>query len=138
MKRWALGAGILALATVALAGGRDDQQPTIKEIMEKAHKGTKQSQALLTQVRNELKKDDPNWEKVQKQAKELVSLGTSLGKNEPPRGDKESWEKLTAAYVANAKKLEAGAEEKDQAAARAAVAKLGGSCRSCHMAHKGS
>src|SRR5947209_206658 len=98
MKR--LAHGLCGLAVLAVAGWAlaEDKPPTIKEIMTKAHKG---STSLLMKLRQELDAGDPAWEPIEKQSKELVGLGKSLGKNKPPRGEKESWDKLTKQYVQN-------------------------------------
>ena len=129
-----LALGMIAAATVSSSLADDSKTPTIKEIMDKAHKG---GTSLIQTIGKELKSDSPDWTSLQKQSKELVSLGTSLGKNEPPKGSKESWEKLTKAYVANAKTLYAAAEKMDKEAATAAQKKIMGSCTACHKAHKG-
>jgi cytochrome c556 len=126
---------VLAAAAWALNGSRagEEKDPSIKEIMTKAHKD---SNSLLAMIRKGLQSDEADWPDIQKETKELVKLGTALGKNEPPRGSKESWEKLTRAYLANAKALESDAQKKDQEAAKKDLGKLTGSCRSCHGAHK--
>ncbi len=131
MKRLACVVAGLALLAVGVAVAAD---PTIKEIMTKAHKGSK---SLLGDLRAELKQDEPDWATVQKDSKELVELGTSLGKNKPPKGEQESWDRLTSAYLANAKALDAAAGQMDKGAAQTALGKIGGSCKACHQAHKG-
>jgi cytochrome c556 len=121
-------AGLALLAGIAMAA-----DPTIKEIMTRAHKGSK---SLLTNMNTELKEDEPDWNDVQKDSKELVELGTSLGKNRPPKGEQTTWERLTKNYVTNAKALEAAAQSKDKSAAKASLGKLQMSCRECHMNHR--
>ncbi len=138
MRKLAQTAGVLALlAVVALAlsrtGAADNKSPTIKEIMQKAHNG---DSSLLGQLRGELRDDVPEWADIQKQTKELVTLASSLGKNNPPRGDKESWQKLTKQYLERAKALDGAAKKKDKKASQVAYAKLRGSCGDCHNAHK--
>jgi cytochrome c556 len=129
MKRLAYAAaGLVLLAGLAVAA-----EPTIKEIMTKAHKG---SNSLLANMRAELRADEPDWDEVQKDSKELVKLGTSLGKNKPPKGEQASWERLTSAYLNTAKSLESAAESKNKSAAQAALGKLTKSCKECHTAHR--
>jgi cytochrome c556 len=65
-----------------------------------------------------------------------VELATALCKNQPPKGDRASWDKLTKQYLENAKKLNDAAAEHDRAAALAVRAKLGGSCTACHRFHR--
>jgi hypothetical protein len=130
-------AGVVLLAGLAWAvngsGAGEEKDPSIKAIMTKAHKG---GNSLLATVRKDLMSDETNWADVQKKTKELVKLGTALGKNEPPRGDKESWAKLTGAYVENAKALDAavGKQQKDEALKE--QMKLAGRCMECHKAHR--
>ena len=133
----AAGLALLAVLGLVLAPTRaaDKDNPSIKEIMTKAHKG---GDSLIGKLGAELKAPEPEWATVQEQTKELVDLGTALGKNEPPRGDKESWEKLTKAYLDNAKDMEAAAEKKDKATTAADLMKVRGMCMKCHQAHKGS
>src|SRR5947209_17032176 len=88
----ALAAGIVWVANPAGAGGKKD--PTIKDVMKRAHQV---GDGLLTRVNQELEEDEPVWPEVQKCTKELVSLGGLLGKFTPPRGEKSSWERNTAA-----------------------------------------
>ena len=119
--------------TLTTSKADEEKTPTIKEIMTKAHKGGK---SLIQMVGKELKADEPDWADLQKKTKELVKLGTALGKNEPPKGEKASWEKLTKEYLKNAKALEDAAKKQDKAAALASQKKLTGACASCHKQHK--
>jgi hypothetical protein len=121
------------LVFVASAVGADDKTPPIKEIMTKAHKG---GDSLLATVGKDLKADTPDWAEVGKLSKQLVELGTALGKNKPPKGDQASWDKLTKDYLDTATTLETAAEKKEKKDAAAAQSKLAGSCMACHKAHK--
>jgi cytochrome c556 len=69
--------------------------------------------------------------------KEYADLCSGLGKNDPPKGDKKSWEKFTTEYAANAKKLDEAAEKKDKDAVQKMLKTLGASCNACHKQHKG-
>ena len=60
--------------------------------------------------------------------KELVELYTQVGKLDPPKGDKESWKKLTEELVKNGKALVEGKKD--------AAATLQKSCGACHSKHK--
>jgi cytochrome c556 len=131
---------VLALLAVMFlasgsAGAVARKDLTVKEIMGKAHKGPN---SLLASVGKELRSDEPDWSDIQTEAKELVTLGTALGKNEPPQGQKASWDKLTKQYLAGVMDLAAAAQRKDKSAAQAAHRKLSGSCRSCHQVHRPS
>ena len=131
MKRLACAAAGLVLLAVGVAVAADPA--SIKDIMIKAHKPGK---SLLANIMGELREDEPDWNDVQKDSKDLVQLGGALGKFTPPKGDQASWNRLTTAYVANAQALEAAAESKNKSAAQTALKQLQGSCRACHQAHR--
>jgi cytochrome c556 len=111
----------------------DDETPSIKKIMDTLHKGKKASRSVVTA---ELKHDSPDWAKVEKQAKVMVRFGAFLAKHDPPRGEKSSFEKLAKSYESHAKALEKAAKNEDLKGARAALKKIGGTCKACHTAHK--
>src|SRR5436309_5139842 len=112
LRRAAAAALVLGLAVALnLSGAKEKKEPSIKDIMTKAHKG---GDSLIFTIRKDLKEDEPDWKEVQKDSKELVRLGTSLGKATPPQGEKASWEKLTKAYLVSAKDLQAAADKKDK------------------------
>ncbi len=137
-RRWcgaALAAVLMGLAVSwTQSSAEDDKEPSIKAIMTKAHKG---GDSLIATVGKDLKAADPDWVDVQSKTKELVKLGSALGKNEPPKGEKESWEKLTKSYVDTAKQLDKAAQAKEKDKAVAAHTKLTKMCMTCHKAHKG-
>ena len=54
----------------------------------------------------------------------------------PKKGSKESWEKLTAAWIESAGDLDEAARAKDLAAAKVAHDALKNSCKECHQAHR--
>src|SRR5207248_1785590 len=107
--------------------------PTIKEIMSKLTKGPN---SLTPVIGKELKADEPPWETVQPQTKEFAQLAAAMSKNDPPKGHKASWEKLTAAYAEWAADLDQAAQAKDKEAALEAHGKLAGSCMACHREHR--
>jgi cytochrome c556 len=137
MKRATVLLTALALSfAAASAEAQGDKVPAVKDIMMKVNKPT----GLYFNIGKELREKDPMWPEVQQDAKEVARLAALLGKNAPPKGDKESWEKLTKEYAANAAALEKAVAAKDQAAAKAAWAKMGGdggaACNACHKAHR--
>jgi hypothetical protein len=122
------------LAPTADPGADVGTSPNIKQIMTKLTKG----RASLTPVLgNELKQEPPPWETIQSQTREFDRLAAALGQNPPPKGSKESWAELTAAYAASAKDLDRAAQAKDRDAALAAHGKLATSCQACHREHRG-
>jgi len=137
MTRWqtvAVVLGLLALAAAGPAAAPDQKTPTIKQVMDKLHKG---ANPPIARLRKELQADEPDWAAIQKTTKDFVILGAALAKNEPPKGNKESWARLAKQYFDYAKAMDDAAEQKDKAATLAAHAKLRGSCAACHRAHKG-
>jgi cytochrome c556 len=133
----AAGAFCVVVAAAFLSGpagaSSDDETPSIKKIMDTLHKGAK---SPLNKMKSALKAASPDWEEIQKQAKVFVEYGESLPKNDPPKGNKNSFEKLAKAYASNAKSLEKSAEKSDLKGARAAFSKISGSCMACHRSHR--
>jgi sulfopyruvate decarboxylase subunit alpha len=104
MKRLAYVASALALLAAAAvvvspAGAQGEKTPSIKEIMTKANKPN----GLYFNLSKDLKDDELMWDEIQKEAKDLAKLAAALAKNEPVKGPKDSWAKLTKDYSDNAK-----------------------------------
>jgi hypothetical protein len=123
----------LFVLTTGPAGGQGSKPPTIKEIMGKLHKG---ANSPLTTVRADLQAEQPDWAEIQRAAKNFVTFGTALTRNDPPKGDKQSWAKLTGGYLENARSLEAAAQRKNKVEAIAAHTRLNDSCKGCHSVHR--
>jgi cytochrome c556 len=139
MKSLVCGVSVLSLLAVAIlattpAGAEDEKTPSIKHVMNKLHKG---ANSPLGHLKTALKSDSPDWRKVQKSSKQFVALGSTLAKNEPPKGDRAGYEMLANAYHDDAKALDDAAAKEDLAATRSAFGKLSTSCKDCHTAHKG-
>lgn len=107
--------------------------PTIKEIMQRSHRC---SNAYIRDVEDELDKKESDWTVVAARARELVRVGKLLALNTPPKGSKESWEKLTTLYTARATVLVDAAERKDKEEATLQTERFFGLCRTCHQAHR--
>lgn len=99
----------------------DDDAPKykIKDVMKKAMKGP-----LLKKVAGG---DASDAEK-----KQLHEMLVALGKNSPPKGDEDSWKKLTGALAKAGKAAVDGEEDAGAALKKAA------NCKACHSKHKGS
>jgi hypothetical protein len=116
-------AALLALfAGIGMFSIAADDKPkfTIKEIMEKAHKG---DPALCKKVVTEKASKD--------EKKQLLDYYTALSQNKPPKGDMKDWKERTDALVSAAKA--AVAEDKDYGA----KVKTALNCKGCHDLHKG-
>jgi hypothetical protein len=66
------------LATGSVGASDDDEEtPTIKTVMEKLHKGAK---SPVNNLKAALKRNSPDWESVQKEAKLVKKYGDALPK----------------------------------------------------------
>lgn len=125
-------AGVFGVLT-CLAAGADDKEkktPTIKEVM----KSTAGKQGLCAKCNAAAK--DKKWDDAQKLAKELKECGEALAKNSCPKGDGESWTKLSKQYKEQTEAIAKAAEDKDGKEFAAAITKFTKSCKACHDAHK--
>jgi mono/diheme cytochrome c family protein len=60
-----------------------------------------------------------------------------LATHNPPRGSKDSWDKLSAAFAEAAASLDQAVQAKNRDAAQTAFRSLETSCMACHQAHRG-
>ncbi|MBY0522560.1 MAG: cytochrome c [Gemmataceae bacterium] len=133
---WRICGLLLPLILVLAAGvGAQDKPPTIKQIMGKVNKGPN---SLCPTIGKALRADEPQWDDIQKETKELAALAAVLGKNSPPKGEQASWDDLAKVYASNAKALDDAAQKKDKTAAQAAFQRLADmkNCNACHNAHR--
>ena len=122
------------LATCGLTTAQDDKVPPIKEIMKKGHG----SKGLLTSIAKSAKSGA--WDDAINDAKLLKIFGEGLGKNQPPKGDDTSWQKLTKKYKENTAAVAKAADSKDAKGVESALNKINpksGACKECHDSHKG-
>ena len=87
---------VLALVTLSglasgLARSDDEKTPTIKEVMQKLHKGPN---AALAKLKKDLAADSLDWEDIKAKAKDFETFGAALPNNDPPKGEKDDWKKL--------------------------------------------
>ena len=132
MKSWFV-LGLVACTVPVAAFALDDEKKTIKEVMAKLHKGSTSQQKALGKL---AQANPPDWDAIGKVTKDFVILGATLGKNDPPKGDKESWKKLSQAYLETSESLDKAAADKDLDKLKAAQKTMGASCKACHSAHK--
>ena len=118
-----------------LARSDDEKTPTIKEVMQKLHKGPN---AALAKLKKDLAADSLDWEDIKAKAKDFETYGEALPKNDPPKGEKEDWKKLADSYYENAKKLNSSAKKEDKDGVKSAFSKISNACAACHKAHKPS
>ena len=107
--------------------------PTIKQVMVKLTKGPG---SLTPVIGKELETDPPPWETIGPQTAEYARLAAAMGKNEPPKGTKESWTELSGDFAQSAEALNKAVQAKDRKAALEAHGQLAGSCMQCHREHR--
>jgi cytochrome c556 len=131
--------GVSMLALVVMGGlasrqaGAADESTTPEVVMKKLFAGKTSANGIL---KAQLKGETPDWAKVKKAAETFTKYGPALGKNDPPRGEKASWDKLTKALADASKELDAAAKKEDLKKTNEVVKKIGASCKGCHEAHK--
>jgi hypothetical protein len=124
---------LLVSAGVVLGFADADKEPDIKEIMKRANRPT----GIYFNLKKDLEDEEPDWNEMSTEARELARLAAGLSKQKPPKGDKEAWTKRARAYAEDAKSLSQAVAKKDKKAARAAITRMGGNtCKNCHAAHK--
>jgi hypothetical protein len=123
----------LVLLVPTRAKDPDEKVPTIKKMMDEAHRCTT---AYVKIAGNEARKEDPSWPLVEQKSRELVQIGKWLGQNTPPKGSKESWEQFTNVYVAQATIMLDGALKHDKNTVIDQQKKLYAMCSQCHRAHR--
>jgi cytochrome c556 len=137
MKSLICGVSMLALIVASglasRSAGAADESATPEVVMKKLFAG--KTSALAT-IKGAVKGPSPDWAKVKKAASTFAEYGPKLGDNDPPRGEKASWDKLTKALADASRELDSAAKKEDLAAANSVLKKLGGSCKGCHTAHR--
>jgi hypothetical protein len=126
---------LLGAGGYLVLSNRQPESSSIKEVMLKLN-DPKGNPSLTQAIGRELNEDSPPWNKIQQQSKEYAQLTATLSKYDPPKGDKESWTKLTGAYAEHAADLEMAAQHKDKDAALAAHKEITRSCMECHREHR--
>ncbi len=135
--------GVLGVMAVLLASGvtlnaqdkkdkekdKEEKLPTVKEIMQKGHKGT---DAYIGKIKAEAKAE--KWDDAKEHAKTLAFFGESMGKNKPTKGDEKSWETLSKKYAESTKAVVKGVEDKDAKAVDKALGSI--NCAECHKVHR--
>lgn len=107
----------------------DEKTPSISEIMKKSFGGKMSLKVKITAgVKGEA------WDDVKKLAAEFKTHGEDLAKNKCPKGDAESWKKLTAKFKDATAGVAEAADKKDAKALAASFGKV--NCKECHDAHK--
>jgi cytochrome c556 len=107
--------------------------PKLKSIMTKIGKGP---QSLQESLKTDLKQEPVSWDTIEPKAKEYASVASEIGQQDPPRGQKDSWQKLSQVFADSASELSKAAQANNRDDTLAALDNLGGSCMSCHRQHR--
>jgi cytochrome c556 len=126
----ALTIGCLALVLAVGASARPADSWTVSEVMKKVNGKKGAVGKASTAVK------DGKWDDAATAAKDIKKGGEDLSKNTAPKGEKESWTKLTKSYAESTKAMSDAVEKKDKEAYDKAAKAVGGSCKTCHDAHK--
>jgi hypothetical protein len=129
-KFGAVFAGLAVVALCLSGNAADEKAPAIKDVM----KTVAGKDGLCGKCAGAAKAE--NWEEAQKLAKKLNECGVALTKTSCPKGDAESWKKLTKQYCEQTAAVNKAATDKDPKAFGAAIKTFTGSCKGCHEAHK--
>ena len=122
-------AALILAAFFGLALVRADDAPkyTVKEVMDMAHKDSKDKTVLSIYSKLLATKDADEQKKLGAQ---LVDLYTIMGQNKAPKGDADDWTKRVNVVVAAAKDVADGKDGSVDALKKA------NDCRGCHMSHR--
>ena len=114
----------LTYTAVVMAQEAAEAKPkhAIKEVMHGAHVAPEGGKSLRDTVLE--------GKATPEQKQQLLDFYVSLAENEPPKGDKEAWEKKTRAVVIGAAMIVVGRENGADALKKATV------CAACHKDHK--
>ncbi len=77
-----------------------------------------------------------DWDDAKVLATKFKDLGEAICKCDAPKGEKDSWEKLTKQYKEQTAAVAAAVEKKDAKATSTAVYAFNKSCKACHDSHK--
>jgi len=121
MRKFAIACVMVAFGCFIVSlSGQDKPKYSIKDVMQKAHKG-----GLMKKV--------SEGKATAEEKKQLVEFYEALAANKPPKGDEADWKTRTSAIVAAARL----AAEGDEAGAKKLTELVGTKCGDCHTAHKG-
>lgn len=129
-----------SLATLILAAGLSaarvdaaDEAASVEVVMKKLFAGKSSPNNTLKAA---AKTDSPDWAKVKEASDVFAKYAPALGENAPPKGDKDSWDKLAHGLAEHAKSLGTAVDKKDVDGLKAVAKGIGGSCKSCHDSHR--
>ncbi|OJW20221.1 MAG: hypothetical protein BGO49_04760 [Planctomycetales bacterium 71-10] len=124
---------VLALAAVAQTNAAADDPASVEVVMKKLFAGKTSPNNTLKAA---AKAPSPDWAKVKEASDAFSKYAPDLGKNDAPKGDKASWDKLCKALADSASSLKDSVDKKDVDGFKAVAKTIGSSCKDCHDAHR--
>ena len=112
-------ATLLAMISLLTSAGLGFANPAIESVMKEAFKGD-----------TSLYKKVATGKGSEADAKRLAGYVKTLTENEPPKGEKATWDKKTGELLAAVEKVAKGNKQGMLDVQKA------GNCKSCHSAHK--
>ncbi len=112
-------ATLLAMIALLTSAGLGFANPAIESVMKEAFKGD-----------TSLYKKVATGKGSEADAKRLAGYVKTLTENEPPKGEKATWDKKTGELLAAVEKVAKGNKQGMLDVQKA------GNCKSCHSAHK--
>ena len=137
MKSWiaALAVALMIPVGAVAVGAFDDEEYDTETVMKSLF--AKNKGKFGSVLKKEVAATPTDWSAIQKTTEEIAKYGKALGKNDPEKGGKDSWKKLTDKFAENTKSLDDAADAKDLAKVKASQKAIGGSCKACHDTHRG-
>ncbi len=136
-KSWIVAVAVAAMIPVGAVAFAtfDDEKYETETIMKNVF--NKKSGKFSSVLKKQVEASPTDWEAIQKTTEEINKYGKVLSKNDPEKGSKESWKKLSEKFGENTKALDDAADAKDLDKVKASQKAIGGSCKACHDAHRG-
>ena len=122
--------GLAMVALCLSVDAAEEKNPTVKEVM----KAVAGKEGLCAKCNAAAKGE--KWEDAQKLAKQLTDCCAALPKNDCPKGDAESWKKLTKQAAEQTEAIKKAADAKDSKEFATAIGAFTKSCGACHDAHR--
>lgn len=129
MSRWAL-ALLLGCGAGCTSSNPGAEGPRIKAAM------TEINDTLHRELGRALLENRVDWSAAAPLAQRYAALAADLPRVLPEKGSRDSWQKLSAAFAADAERLQAMVVAHNKIEAYEAYNSLKKSCPQCHSAHR--
>ena len=130
MKRWCAVAMMLAVLTGCSSRNPGSQGGRIRAVMDEFDGG------LHKDLRKLLLANPVDWSQAGPMIDRYQELAAELPRVVPEKGSRESWQKLSSAFAADAETMKAVAAKHNKIEAFEAWNRLNKGCLNCHAAHR--